>query len=107
MEDQELFHRVKSLLDGGTAAALATVVETRGSTPQKVGAKMAVLADGQMFGTVGGGCVESKAKSACLAALLRSKRVELVEVTLTDDVGLRDGDVCGGTMMILVEPFFP
>ena len=44
----------------GEPAALVTVIATEGSTPQKVGAKMLVYADGRIVGTIGGGCVEAE-----------------------------------------------
>ncbi len=44
----------------GQRVVLATVAETRGSTPQQRGAKMLFFADGKAAGTVGGGCIEAK-----------------------------------------------
>jgi xanthine dehydrogenase accessory factor len=107
MDDAELFKQVAGRLKAGEAAALATVVEASGSTPQKPGAKMAVLPSGSMLGTVGGGCVEGEVKSACLDALLRTREARLIEISLTDDAAAEEGDVCGGTMRVLVEPLFP
>jgi xanthine/CO dehydrogenase XdhC/CoxF family maturation factor len=107
MNDESLFRKIAESLADGVPAALACVVETGGSTPRKAGAKMVTLLDGSLFGTVGGGCVESKARSACLDALHRWKEARLITISLTDDAGVADGDVCGGTMKILVEPFFP
>ena len=104
MDDADLLARIAERLESGEGLALATVVETSGSTPQKPGAKMAVLPNGSLIGTVGGGCVEGEVKSACLDALLRTREARLIEVSLIDDSGLGDGDVCGGTMKILVEP---
>jgi len=107
MDDAELFGKIGERLQSGEAAALATVIATSGSTPQKPGAKMAVLPNGSALGTVGGGCVEGEVKSACLDALLRTREARLIDVSLTDDSGLEDGDVCGGSMKILVEPLYP
>lgn len=107
MEDVALFGKINALLKEGTPVALATVTATRGSAPQVPGAKMAVLADGRCFGTVGGGCVEGTVRSACLEALLKTREVRAVEVSLTDDAGTREGDICGGTMEVLVEPLLP
>jgi len=100
----EFFHAVNRAVAGGIPTALATVVESRGSTPQKKGATMAVCANGQTIGTIGGGCVEGKVKSACLEALLRTGRACVIDVSLTDEIGQADGDICGGSMRILVEP---
>lgn len=88
----------------GIAACLATVVEARGSTPRGVGAKMILCGDGTTFGTVGGGCGESVVRSAALRCLSKDLGPELVEVSLTDGPGDRDGDVCGGVMRVFVDP---
>ena len=53
---------------------------------------------------MGGGCGESEVRSAALRSLLTTQKPELIEISLTDDVGSRQGDVCGGTMKIFVEP---
>ncbi len=84
-------------------AVLTTLVETRGSTPQKAGAMMLVYADGTQQGTLGGGCVEAEVKRHALAAL-QSKSEELMTFQLDHDYGWDDGLICGGRMTILVEP---
>ncbi len=104
MTDREVFEKVVELRNAGVATCLATVVGAGGSTPREVGAKMIVCADGTTYGSVGGGCGESQVKSAALRVLLVTGRPELVEVDLTDDLGTRGGDVCGGRMWIFVEP---
>ena len=103
MVDREIFEKLGELKDRGVDAALATIVETSGSTPREVGAKMILCADGTTFGSVGGGCGENEVKSAALRCLLGAKIPELVEVSLLDDLGTRGGDVCGGRMLIFVE----
>ena len=84
--------------------ALATIVETTGSTPRGVGAKMIICADGTLYGSVGGGCGESEVRSAALRCLLTTQKPELLEVSLMDDLGTKGGDVCGGRMWLFVEP---
>jgi xanthine/CO dehydrogenase XdhC/CoxF family maturation factor len=104
MTDQEIFQTLSDLRRRGKAACLATIVDTVGSTPRDPGAKMIVCADGTMFGSVGGGCGEGQVKSASLRCLLSTGKPELVEVDLTDELGTKGGDVCGGKMRIFVEP---
>ena len=103
MVDREIFEKLEELKSRGVDAALATIVETSGSTPREVGAKMILCADGTIYGSVGGGCGENEVKSAALRCLLGPKTPELVEVSLLDDLGTRGGDVCGGKMLIFVE----
>lgn len=93
------------LRNRGTAACLATVVETHDSTPREIGAKMIVCIDGTIYGSVGGGCGESNVRSAALRCLISTGKPELLEVDLTDDLGPKGGDVCGGEMGIFLEPF--
>ena len=103
MTDQEIFKKITDLKDQGNAVCLATIVETAGSTPREVGAKMIICADGSVFGSVGGGCGESQVKSAAFRCLLTPNKTELIEVSLLDDLGTKGGDVCGGTMQLFVE----
>ncbi len=104
MTDRDVFLRLAALKQDQIEVCLATIVEAAGSTPREVGAKMLVCADGTTFGSVGGGCGERQVKTAALRSLLTTRAPELVEVDLTDDLGTRGGDVCGGRMWIFVEP---
>ncbi len=105
MTDRDVLARLSELRERKVGVCLATIVEASGSTPREVGAKMLVCADGTTYGSVGGGCGERQVKTAALRCLLASRAPELVEVDLTDDLGTRGGDVCGGRMRIFVEPF--
>ena len=104
MIDREIFQKLAELKRQSIDVALATIVETSGSTPREVGAKMIICADGTIYGSVGGGCGENEVRSAALRCLLTTKTPELLEVSLLDDLGTRGGDVCGGRMLLFVEP---
>ena len=104
MNDKEIYQKLADLKDQGIVACLATIVETVGSTPREAGAKMIICADGTLYGSVGGGCGESEVRSTALRSILTRQKPELLEIDLTDDIGTRDGDVCGGKMRIFVEP---
>jgi xanthine dehydrogenase accessory factor len=104
MTDQEIFQKIIELKGQAIDVALATIVETAGSTPRGAGAKMIICVDGTLYGSVGGGCGESEVRSAALRCLLTSKKPELLEVSLMDDLGTKGGDVCGGKMWMFVEP---
>ena len=90
----------------GETVALVTIVSTRGSTPQRVGAKMLVYADGRTLGTIGGGCYESDAFGKAREAL-RTRKSRLVEYELTDDFAEETGLICGGQMQVFIEPIEP
>ena len=88
--------------EAGQSAALATIVATRGSTPQKVGARLLVGPENRRVGTLGGGAVEAEAIEET-RRVLASARPVLRQYDLaggTDDWGL----ACGGTMEVLFEP---
>ena len=104
MTDQEIFKKIAELKHQGIPVCLATIVDAHGSTPRETGAKMIICADGTTYGSVGGGCGESQVKSAALRCLLTTQTPETVEVSLMDDLGIRGGDVCGGKMLMFVEP---
>ena len=104
MTDQEIFEKIAELKKRDIEVCLATIIETSGSTPREIGAKMIVCADGSIFGSVGGGCGESQVKSAALRCLLTTHKPEVIEVSLLDELGTKGGDVCGGKMMMFVEP---
>ncbi|HPJ97331.1 MAG TPA: XdhC family protein [Syntrophales bacterium] len=106
MTDREIFEKLEELTGAGTPVCLATIIEAKGSTPREVGAKMLIFADGSTYGSVGGGCGENQVRSAAYRCLLAEKKPEVIEVDLTDDLGTKGGDVCGGKMKIFVEPYF-
>ena len=105
MSDREVFEKLAGVADHGTPVCLATIVETQGSTPREVGAKMLIFADGTTFGSIGGGCGENQVRSTAYQCLLVGKKPRIVEVDLTDDLGTKGGDVCGGRMWVYVEPY--
>lgn len=98
-----VYDDVVERLEHEECLAVATVVQARGSTPQKVGAKLLVLEDGRTQGTIGGGCVEAEVWKEATAAL-RSRASRVVEVDLNDDVM---GDVCGGTLTVFIDVWQP
>ena len=100
---REIFEEVEGLLKGSKPFALATVVRTRGSTPQKPGSKMLVREDGTFAGTLGGGCIEADAYTASRLAIKEGTGPEVQSFTLNDDLAAQDGLVCGGTMDILID----
>ncbi len=88
--------------EGKTAVALATVVQTWGSSPRGVGAKMAVTADGRMCGSVSGGCVEGAVAEAC-ATTLHSGDAQLLHFGVADEIAWEVGLACGGSIDVFVE----
>ena len=84
--------------------ALATIVDRRGSAPREIGTKMAVLPDGRLIGTIGGGCMESRVMHQCLRILKEADpRPRLTEEILTGEEAGEEGLVCGGRIQVFLE----
>src|SRR5205807_9232127 len=102
---RELLADLNAALDGGRACVYCSVVETRGSTPQKAGAAMLVFPDGGQSGTLGGGCVEAEVKQRALRLLGEGGGAPgVLTFCLDDNYGWDDGLICGGRMSILADP---
>ena len=94
---------VQSLRDG-LEVVHCQIVETKGSTPQKAGARMLVMPDGRQAGTLGGGCVEAEVKQKALRLFDRKDTVQEIHTYILDhDYAWADGLICGGKMVILAE----
>jgi xanthine dehydrogenase accessory factor len=101
---------VKDVLDDierwradGRRVAVATVVDVRGSSPRDLGATMVVSEDGEVAGSVSGGCVEGAVVSAALE-VLEGGAPRLCEFGYSDDEAFSVGLTCGGTVTLFVEP---
>ncbi|MBI3046878.1 MAG: XdhC family protein [Acidobacteria bacterium] len=104
--NQEVFAALNEALQRGEEVALVTIVSSVGSTPQRVGAKMLVYADGRTVGTIGGGCYENEAFWKAREAIKTRKPVTL-KFELNDDFAQETGLICGGQMEVFVEPIEP
>ena len=104
--NQEVFEAVADALERGEPSALVTIVSTLGSTPQRVGAKMLVFADGRIVGTIGGGCYEHDAFWKARDAI-GTRKPQLVHYELSDDFAQETGLICGGQMDVYIEPIEP
>jgi xanthine dehydrogenase accessory factor len=103
---EEVMTAANDALTRGETVALVTIVRAQGSTPQRVGAKMLVYADGRTVGTIGGGCYESEAFWKAREVIASGKHA-LVRFDLNDDIAGESGLVCGGQMDVFIEPLAP
>ena len=103
---KEVFQEAMVQLSAGHKAVVATVVRTKGSTPQKPGAKLLVREDGTGVGTLGGGCVEGDIWFAAKELLSRGGSAQYREYELNEDLAAEDGLICGGTMFFLIDPIY-
>ena len=95
----DVFAAALSALDAGRGVAIAAVTGAHGSTPRHLGARMAVAADGEQWGTVGGGKIEqlvvAAAREVAAGAAPRVVRQHLVR-----DLAM----CCGGSMEVAITP---
>jgi len=87
----------------GRPVALATVVQTWGSSPRGVGSKMALTLDGNVIGSVSGGCVENAVVKAGIQSL-KTKCPQLLHFGVADETAWEVGLACGGSIDIFVKP---
>jgi xanthine dehydrogenase accessory factor len=90
-------------LQQGEAVALATVVQTWGSSPRPAGSQMAVTATGRMAGSVSGGCIEGAVAEAALE-ILRGAAPKTLSFGVTNERAWEVGLACGGQVKVFVEP---
>jgi xanthine dehydrogenase accessory factor len=98
-----IYHELAGLLERKERLAFAVLIETKGSTPQKCGAKAIFLPDGRVIGTLGGGCLEAETRQKALRALETGEPFTFRAV-LDDDFGWDDGLICGGSVQTFVQP---
>jgi xanthine dehydrogenase accessory factor len=91
-------------LQSGHSVAIATVVQTWGSAPRPVGSWLAIRDDGQVAGSVSGGCVEDDLISRVQTEILTRNTPEMVVYGVSQEEAARFGLPCGGTLRLLVEP---
>ncbi len=120
---EQFLSEIVALLKEQRPFALATVVHTSGSTPQKAGARAIFLPDSRVLGTLGGGCMEAESRRRALELIRdegRGMRDEsrpgpsssliphpsslLLDLHLDDDFGWDDGLICGGSAQIFIQP---
>jgi xanthine dehydrogenase accessory factor len=102
IQQRELFRMINEAGERGERVVVATVARTRGSTPQQRGAKMLFFQNGEVAGTVGGGCIEAEVWAEAREAM-RSGESSLHHFSLTAEEASEEGMVCGGTMDIFVD----
>jgi xanthine dehydrogenase accessory factor len=100
---EDVLEQVVSWIAAGKQVALATVVEVERRAPRDPGAAMAVSEDGEIAGSVSGGCVEPALVEAA-REVLQKREPRLVKFGISDEQAFDVGLSCGGTIHVYVEP---
>lgn len=102
--DIEVLRTAEQWRKSGRKVALGTIVKTWGSAPRPVGAMVAIRDDGQVVGSVSGGCVEDDLMDKAREKLPGWKKPELFTYGVTNEEATRWGLPCGGTLQLVMEP---
>ena len=92
-----------SWIESGQQVALATVVETWGSSPFQIGSKMIINEKGNFLGSVSGGCVETNVITECLELIKNKNSFKKIDFKVSDENALEVGLACGGEMSVFIE----
>ena len=102
--DLSVLQSAVTWLREGRSVAIATIVQTWGSAPRPVGSWLAIRDDGQVAGSVSGGCVEDDLISRVQSDIFTRSNPEMVVYGVSQAEAARFGIPCGGTLRLLVEP---
>ena len=100
---REIADELRQWRAAGDAVAIATVVETWGSSPRPLGSKMLASNSGKMAGSVSNGCIEGDVFEAA-QEVLASGRPRLVEYGVANEVAFEVGLACGGHIEVMIQP---
>ena len=101
-DTSEILEQAARWREAGKGVALATVVNTWGSSPRPLGSKLAVDSDGAFVGSVSGGCVEGAVVTEALETI-RDGKPRLLDFGVTNEQAWEVGLACGGKIEIFVE----
>lgn len=101
--DKDVHQQLVQLLDEGHDCALITVLRSSGSVPREAGTKAIVCADGSLWGTIGGGLLEARAKILALQCL-QSKQPTVFDFGFSGSSAQKNEPICGGNLRVLIDP---
>ncbi len=103
---KNLFERVAEGLEQGETVVVATIARRLGSAPRSQGTRCAVLPDGTLVGTIGGGLLEARVRE-CAAPVRQEGRARVLRFRLKAKELADEGMICGGSVDVLVAPWEP
>ncbi len=99
----DIFQQISEHLDKGQNFALVLVLNAEGSTPRKAGARAIITNTGKIYGTIGGGAVESHAQTHAIESC-KSEKPDIFDFELQGSDREEETPICGGRMRILIDP---
>jgi len=101
-DEDRVLEQVKAWRDAGQKAALATVVTTWGSSPRPVGSQLGVSEQGEMVGSVSGGCIEGAVVQEALE-VMEGAPPKLLDYGVSNEQAWEVGLACGGKLEVYIE----
>ena len=101
--DKKNIKKINNWLKDNKKVALATVINTWGSSPQPIGSRMIVNENGDFSGSVSGGCVETSVIRECLEIIKKNKPFKKIDFKISDENAWEVGLACGGEISIFIE----
>ncbi len=98
----KLFFKAEEWTNQGRQVAIATVVETWGSSPRPCGSQLLIDSSGNFIGSVSGGCVEAAVISEGMD-VIKDALPRLLEFGVTNEMAWEVGLACGGHIRVYVE----
>jgi|TARA_B100000959_G_scaffold222758_1_gene235907 xanthine/CO dehydrogenase XdhC/CoxF family maturation factor len=101
--DEKILEEAKDWLTTKQNVALATVIQTWGSSPRQIGSRMIINDKGDFSGSVSGGCVETALVRECMGLFKKKKFFKKIEFKVSNESAWEVGLACGGEITIFLE----
>jgi len=101
--DEKILEEAKDWLTTKQNVALATVIQTWGSSPRQIGSRMIINDKGDFSGSVSGGCVETAVVRECMGLFKKKKFFKKIEFKVSNESAWKVGLACGGEITIFLE----
>ena len=98
-----IFEKASDWIENNQKVALATVIQTWGSSPLEVGSRMVINENGNFLGSVSGGCVESNVIEECISLMKNNKISKVIDFKVSNESAWEVGLACGGDVSIYIE----
>ena len=101
--DEKILEEAYNWFEANQKVVLATVIQTWGSSPRRIGSKMIVNEKGDFSGSISGGCVESSVVRECIELLKSNKLFKKLEFKVSNEKAWEIGLTCGGEIAVFIE----
>ncbi|MGI9508089.1 MAG: XdhC family protein [Geminicoccaceae bacterium] len=102
-DHDEVLQQLASWQDDGRKVAVATVVSTWGSSPRPVGSQLGINDQGEMVGSVSGGCIEGAVVKEALEIMEEGGSPRLLDYGVSNEQAWEVGLACGGKLEVYIE----